>query len=165
MACSQSILEAKTSYLAVVKEAKTTRGCLLQEAKDTCSKAIYEAKARKMSQAAMLHKEHGKYMQNLEEQAVGEESRSCNDFLSTFQVILYSSPPLLKGTPAASYHILLGQTTPLPPLISPQRASHMEEQPTAAISPTPEPKKSPRPKRWHPLPDPVESMPIDGATP
>ena len=107
-ACSQSILEAKTSYLAVVKEAKTTRGCLVQEAEATCSKAICEAKGWKISQAAMLHKEHGKYMQDLEEQAVGEESRSRNDFLSTCQVVLYSSPPSLKGNLAASYHILLG---------------------------------------------------------
>ena len=61
-ACSQSLLEAKTSYLAAVREAKTTRGCLVQEAEATCSKAICEAKAKKISQAAMLHKEHGKYM-------------------------------------------------------------------------------------------------------
>ena len=40
----------------------------------------------------------------------------------------------------------------------------MEEQPTAAVSPTPPPKQSPRPKRQHPLPDPMESMPIGGAT-
>ena len=61
-ACSQSLLEAKTSYLAVVKEAKTTRGHLVQGAEATCSRAICEAKAQKISQAAMLHKEHGKYM-------------------------------------------------------------------------------------------------------
>ena len=61
-ACSQLILEAKTGYLTAVKEAKTTRGHLLQEAEATCSKAICEAKAQKISQAAMLHKEHGKYM-------------------------------------------------------------------------------------------------------
>ena len=59
-ACSQSLLEAKTSYLAAVKEAKTTRSHLVQEAEATCSKAICEAKAQKISQAAMLHKEHGK---------------------------------------------------------------------------------------------------------
>ena len=88
IACSQSLLEAKTSYLAAVKEAKTTRGCLVQEAKATCSKAICEAEAIKISQAAMLHKEHCKYMQDLEEQAVIEESGSCNDFLSACQVIL-----------------------------------------------------------------------------
>ena len=56
----------------------------------------------------MLHKEHGKYMQDLEEQAMGEESKSHNDFLTTCQVILYSSPPPLKSTLATSYHILLG---------------------------------------------------------
>ena len=64
-ACSQSLLKAKTSYLAVVKEAKTTRGHLVQEAKATCSKAICEAEVLKISQAAMLHKEHGKYMRDL----------------------------------------------------------------------------------------------------
>ena len=99
--CSQSILEARTGYLVAVKEAKTTRSHLLQEVEATCSKVICEAKAQKISQAAMLHKEHGKYMRDLEEQAVGEESRSCNDFLTTCQVILYSSPPLVKSALAA----------------------------------------------------------------
>ena len=126
-ACSWSILEAKTSYLAVVKEAKTTRGHLVQEAKATCSKAICEAKAQKISQAAMLYKEHGKYMWDLEEQAIGEESRSHNDFLSACQVILYSNPPLHKGTLAASYHILLGQTPPCHLHLSCHRGPHLQK--------------------------------------
>ena len=113
----------------------------------------------------MLHKEHGKYMWDLEKQAIGEESRSHNNFLSACQVILYSSPPSLKGTLAASYHILLGQTLPSPPLILPQRTSPVEEQPTAAVSTTLVPKQSPRPKRWHPSPDSMESTPIGSATP
>ena len=104
-------------------------------------------------------------MQDLEEQAIIEESRSCNAFLSACQVVLYSSPPLLKSALVASYHILLGQTPLLPPLTLPQRTSPMGEQPTAASSPTLVPKQSPRPKRWHPLPDPMESMPIGSATP
>ena len=61
-ACSQLILEAGTGYLVVVKEAKTTRSHLLQEAKATCSKVTCEAKSQKISQDAMLHKEHCKYM-------------------------------------------------------------------------------------------------------
>ena len=40
----------------------------------------------------------------------------------------------------------------------------MKEQPTMAAPPSPVPKQSHRPKRWHPLPDPVESMPIGGTT-
>ena len=106
-ACSQLIFEAKTGYLVAVKEAKTTRSHLLQEAMATCSKVICEAEAQKMSQVTMLHKEHGKYMQDLEEQAVEEEGKSCNDFLTTCQVVLYSSPPLLRSTLTISYHLLL----------------------------------------------------------
>ena len=34
----------------------------------------------------------------------------------------------------------------------------MEEQPALAAPPPPESKQSPRPKRWHPSPDPVDSM-------
>ena len=41
----------------------------------------------------------------------------------------------------------------------------MEEQPTTAVSPTLVPKQSPRPKRQHPSPDPMESTPIGCATP
>ena len=139
-ACSWLILEVKTNFLVAVKKAKTTRGHLVQEAKAACSKAICEAEAQKVSRVAIFHKEHGKYMQELEEQAVGEESRSCNDFLSACQVVLYNSLPQLKGALATSYHLLLGQTPLLPPLILPQKTSPVEEQPTAATSPSPVPK-------------------------
>ena len=86
-ACSQSIFEARTGYLVEVKEAKTTRSHLHQEAEATCSQIICEAKAQKISQAEKLHKEHSKYMQDLEE-AIEEESKSCNDFLVAYQVVL-----------------------------------------------------------------------------
>ena len=39
------------------------------------------------------------------------------------------------------------------------------EQLTSAAPPTPVPEQSPRPKRWHPSPDPVESMPLGRTTP
>ena len=158
-------LEAWMGYLVAVREAKTMRGHLLQEAKSTCSKAICEAKAQKNSQAALLHKEHGNFMWDLEEEAMGKESRSHNDFIFACQVVLFSSPPLLKSSLAALYHLLLGQTPPSPPLIMPQRTSPVEEQPTTMVSPTLAPIWSPRPKRQHLLPDPQESMPIGGATP
>ena len=145
--CSQLILEAKTNFLVAVKKAKATRGHLVLEAEAACSKAICEVEAWKVSQASLFHKEHGKYMQDLEEQAIGEESRSHNDFLSTCQVILYNSLPQLKGALATSYHILLGQTPPLPPFVLPQKTSPMEEQPTMATSLTPVSKQTPRPKR------------------
>ena len=54
---------------------------------------------------------------------MGEESRSYNDFPSTCQITLYSSPPSLKSALGTSYHILLGQAPPSPRLISPQKSS------------------------------------------
>ena len=146
-ACSQSILHAKISYLVAVKEAKTTRSHLLQEAKATCSKVICEAEVWKISQVTMLHKEHGKYMPDLEEQAIEEESKSHNDFLTACQVILYSSPPPLKSALTTLYHLLLRQAPPVPLLASPQKTSPTGEQLTTTIPPTLMPKQSPKPKR------------------
>ena len=97
-------------------------------------------------------------------QVIQEEGRSEADFLSACQATLYASPQELKSTLAASYHILLGQTPPSPPFILLLRASPVEEQPASATPPAPVPKQSPRPKRWHPSPDPVESMPLGGTT-
>ena len=93
-------------------------------------------------------------------QVIREDSRSQADFLSICQATLYTSPPELKSALATSYHILLGHTSPSPPFILLQRASPVEEQPISAASPTPVPKQSPRHKRWHPSPHPVESMPL-----
>ena len=162
--CSQAILEAKTACSTVVKKGKTTRGHMVQEAKATCSKTISEVEAQRASQVESFQREHGNIMWDLEEQVIQEESRSQADFLSTSQVALYTSPPGLKSILATSYHILLGQTPPSPPLALQQRTSLVEEQPTSA-APTPASKQSPRLKRWHPSPDPVESMPLGRTTP
>ena len=99
-------------------------------------------------------------MWDLEEQVIQEESGSQADFLSA----LYASLWEVKSALAASYHILLGQTPPSPPFILSQRDSPVEQQPASGDPPIPVPKQSPRPKRWSPSPDPVESMPLGGTT-
>ena len=133
--CSWVLLEAMTTCSMAVKKAKTTRGCMVQEAEATCSKAISKVEAQRVLQPESLQREHGSNMWDLEEQVIGEESRSWANFLSACQVILYNSPLELKSTPATSYHILLGQTPPLPPCTLPQRTSPVEEQPTPAATP------------------------------
>ena len=147
-----------------VKKAKTTRGHVVQEAKATCSKDISEVEAQRISQAESYQREHDNFMWDLEEQVLQEESRSQANFLSACQVALYNSPPELKSALATSYHTLLGQTPPSPPLAQLQRTSPVEEQPTSAAPSTPVPKQSPRPKRWHPSPDPGENMTLGGTT-
>ena len=129
-----------------------------------CSKAISDAEAQKTSQAMMFQEEHSKYLQSLEEQAFGEESRNCHEVLSSCQAALCHSPQPLRGALAASYHLLLGQAPPSPPLILPPRTPSVEEQPSTAAPPTPTPKQSPRLKRWLPLPELMGNMPLGGAT-
>ena len=136
---SQSVLEAKTNFQVAVMEAKTARCHSIQAAKVACSKAISEAKAQKTSKAVMFQEEHGKYMQSLEEQAFGEESRSHHKVLSSCQATLCHSPKVLRGALAASYHLLLGQAPPSPPPVLPPRTPSAEEQPSTAIPPMPMP--------------------------
>ena len=145
-------------------EAKTTRCHSIQAAEVACSKAISGTEAQKTSQAMMFQEEHSKYLQSLEEQAFWEESRSCHEVLSSCQAALCHSPQLLRGVLAASYHLLLGQAPPSPPLILPPRTPSMEEQPSAAALPMPTPMESPRPKRQLPLPEPMGNMPLGGAS-
>ena len=118
----------------------------------------------KASQAELLQKEHGKIMWDLERQVIQEEVRSQADFLFTCQAPMCTSPMALKNAMVTSYHILLGQTPPSPPFVLSQRTSPVEEQLAPAAPPTLVPKWSPWPKRQHPSPDPVESMPLGGTT-
>ena len=145
--CSHAVMEAKPSYQAAIMEAKTTKYHLIQAAKMTCSKAISDTKAQTTSQAMMFQEEHCNYLQGLEKQALGEESRSCQDTLSSCQATLDHSPQSIKGALATSYHLLLGHTPPSPSLVQPPRTPPMEEQTSSAAPPTLMPKQSPRPKR------------------
>ena len=162
--CSCATLDAQTTCSWLTLDAKITRGCIIQEAEATCSSAIRDIEVQRASQAKTLQREHGNIMWDLEMQVIQEESRSQAGFLSACQASLYTSPPELKSALATSYHILLGQTPPSPPFVLLWRASPVEEQPVLAAPPTPVPKQSPRPKRWHPSPYPVESTPLGGTT-
>ena len=116
-------------------------------------------------QSVVLHREHIRLMQELEEQALREESKSHHDFLSTSQAALHHAPQPLKENLATSCHVLLGQLPPSPPSDPPTRASLAEEQPPAATSPMPAPKQFRWPKRQHPSPELQGSMSIDETTP
>ena len=107
MGCAKAVLEAKFNYRMAIQEAKI-RGNLLQESEIAYSKALGKAMAVKSSQSATLHREHVRIMQELEEQAIREESKSHHDFLSTCQAILCHALQPLKENLTTSYHILLG---------------------------------------------------------
>ena len=94
--CAKAVLEAKCKYRAAIQEAKTIRGSQLQESEIAYSKALGKATAVRSSQSVVLHREHVWLMQELEEQAVREESKSHNDFLSTCKAILHHAPQPLR---------------------------------------------------------------------
>ena len=163
--CSRAVLEAKCIYQEAVKEAKTIRGNLLQKSEVAYSKAIDEATALRSSQSVALHREHMSLMQELEEQALGKESKSHHDFLTACQAALYHTLQPLRENLATSYHVLLGQSLPSPPSVLSAKAPRVEEQSPMAAPPTPMPKWSPRQKRQPPLPEPQGSTSVDGTTP
>ena len=72
------------------------------------SKALGKNATVRYSQSATLHREHVKLMQELEEQAIREESKSHHDFLSACQAILRHALQSLKENLTTFYHILLG---------------------------------------------------------
>ena len=106
--CTKAVLEAKCNYRVVVQETKTIRGNQLQDLEIAYSRALGESAAMRSSQSVTLHREHARFMQELEEQAIREESKSCHDFLSTCQAILHHALQPLKENLTTSYHVLLG---------------------------------------------------------
>ena len=113
----------------------------------------------------MFQEEHCNYLWGLEEQALGKESRSHQDVLSSCQAVVSHSPQSIRWVLAELYHFLLGQAPPLPSLVQSSRTPPMEEQTSSAAPPIPMPKQSPRLKKQHPLPQSMGNMPLGGATP
>ena len=138
--CTRSVLEAKCNYRVAVQEAKMIRGNLLQKSEIAYSKAISKAVALRSSQSMALHREHMRLMQELEEQALREESKSHHNFLSACQAALHHTLQPLRENLATSYHIILGQSPPTLPSVLPARTPLVEDQPPAVAPPTPMPK-------------------------
>ena len=159
--CAQEVMVAKYNYRMAIQKARTTKCSQLQESEIEYSEAISENAAMRSTWSAMLHREHVEHTHQLEEQALCEENKSCHDFLSACQAALRYAPQQLKDNLSTSFHILLGQLPSLLQSIPFAKTPQADERPSAAASPRPEPKWSPWPKRWHPLPDPWGSMSMD----
>ena len=155
--------EQRSPIPKLSKKPRPTWACTIQEAKAACSMAIRDAETWRAFQAELLQRQHGKVMPDLEEQVIQEESRCQTDFLSACQAALHTSLAEVKGMLVASYQNFVWAGLPCP-THSPyhqgppqQRNSLLQPAP-----PAPVPKQSPRPKRWHPSPDPVDSTPLGG---
>ena len=117
------------------------------------------------TQCATLCREHVKHMHELEERVQREENKSFQDFLSICQAILQHARQPLKENLFTSYHVLLGQLTSSLQSIPFAKTPQVEGQPSATVSPRPEPRESPQPKRRHSSPDPQGDMSTDETSP
>ena len=108
--CVKAVMRAKYNYRVAVQEARAIRCNKLEEVEDACSEALCKNAATQSLHCATLHREHVKYMSELEEQALEAENRSQQDFLSAHLAILCHAPPSLKEDLHSSYNILLGNS-------------------------------------------------------
>ena len=154
--CIHSTQEAKTLCSTTIREAKAICIHSTQEAKTLCSATIREAEAWGAS--------HAKSIQHLERQAIEEEGKGQLNFLSACQADLQSGPPKLCGTLVASYHVLLGHAHTSHPFSLSQGVSPSEQVSAPRAPSPPAPEHSPRPKQWHPSPDPADASPPDRTT-
>ena len=77
-----------------VQEARAVRCSELEEAEAAYSEALCKNAAAKSLHSTTLHREHAKYMSELEEWVLEEENRSWQDFLSTHLGILHHAPSI-----------------------------------------------------------------------
>ena len=163
--CAKVVVRAKYDYRVAIQEARVVRCSKLKEAEAAYSEALSETVAMKSLHCATLHREHAKYMSELEEQALEAENRSWQDFLSAHQAILCHAPQSLKEDLHSSYNILLGNSSSSLQSIPFARAPQAQGQPPTTISPRSECKWSPQPKRCHSLTDAQGDMSIDESFP
>ena len=109
--CTKAVMRAKYDYRVAVQEARAVWCNKLKEAEATYSEAPYKNAAVQSLHCTTLHREHAKYMSELEEWALEVEIRSWQDFLSAHLAILHHAPPSLKEDLHSSYNILLGNSS------------------------------------------------------
>ena len=106
--CAKVVMKAKYDHRMAIQEARMIRCSQLQESEAAYLEALSENAAARSTWCATLCREHVKHMHKLEEQALRDENKSCQDFLSACQAILHHAPQPLKENLSTSYHILLG---------------------------------------------------------
>ena len=140
--CAKAVMRAKFDYRVVVQDPRATQCNTLEGAETTYSEALCENTAAQSLHCTTLHREHAKYMSELEEWALEVEIRSQQDFLSAHLAILHHAPPSLKEDLHSSYNILLGNSSSSLQSISSVRVPQAQGQPPATTSPKSEPTQS-----------------------
>ena len=147
--CAKAVMKAKYKYHMAIQKARAERCTELKESEAAYSKALSKNVAAQSLQCTTLCREHTEHMWELEEHALRAENKSCQDFLMAHQAVLQQALQSLKEDLHSSYSLLLGPSlsSHRPIMLAP--TPQAEGQPLSTISPKPEPKWSPPPKRRH----------------
>ena len=102
------MMKAKYEYHMTVQEARAERCSELEESEAIYTEALNRNVAALSLQCATLCQEHTEHMWELEACALTMENKSCQDFLTTHQVVLHQALQTLKDDLHSSYSLLLG---------------------------------------------------------
>ena len=90
--CAKAVMKVKYNYRVAIQEARAIRCSEHEESEATYLEALSENVAAKSLHCTTLHREHARHMDELEEQALDGENKSCQDFLLAHQAILHHAP-------------------------------------------------------------------------
>ena len=162
--CSHVTLNAKALCFSTIKEAKTTCACTIWEAEAVCSMAIRDAMTQRASQAKLLHRQHGKSCKTWRSKS--SERKAEGKLTSPLPARLPYMP--VQQSSEACWWLLTkfcwGRCPHPVHLPCHKGPPQVEQQSAPAAPPAPVAKQSPRPKRRHPSPNPVDSMPLGRTT-
>ena len=159
---AESIKEANVICAHAIQEAKAICSVAIKEAETVCSAAIREAETQGASQAESLHRQHAEVIKHLEEQVIQEEGKSQIDFLSTCQAALNASPGGIQRCTGSFLPHIDGEGTFISPILLITRGFSYQATVCFSSSSCTGAWTPPRPKRWLPSPDPMDSMPLGG---
>ena len=93
---------------AAIREAEAHCTTMIQDAEVTCTAAIRDAKATCADHTHTLQQSHGVSMQDIEREAIEEEERDCQSFLTACRVALQVCPPETCGILMYPLQLLMG---------------------------------------------------------
>ena len=127
--------EAQTAK--AIKEVRAHCTTVIQDAEATCTAAIREAEATCADCACTPQQSHGECMQDIEREAIEEEGRDCQSFLTACGAALQTCAPEACGIFMYPLQLLMGNISLAALLaISPQLSTAMGESAPATPHPT-----------------------------
>ena len=137
--------EAQTAK--AIKEVRAHCVTAIWDAEATCTAAIGEAEAACTKHAHILQQSHRECMQEMQREAIEEEGRDCQSFLTACGVVLQVCPPEAHGVLMCPLQLLMGNMS-LATLLTHSSQSSTAKRKPAPETPSPTALAAPLSKQW-----------------